>query len=52
MLDISLSVARLQSAEVRDCIGQKGERLRGPLVQKDEIEGGNWIRMQRTVTLP
>lgn len=51
-MDISLSVARLQSAVVRECIGQKGENLRGPLVQKDDIEGGNWVRMQRTVMLP
>ena len=49
---VSMSVARLQSAEVRRYIGEKGELMTGPYVVPDTIEGGFWVNFDTTVTVP
>lgn len=49
---VSMSVARLQSREVRQYIGEKGELMTGPYVVPDTIEGGFWVNFDTTVAIP
>lgn len=49
---VSMSVARLQSPEVRQYIGEKGELMAGPYVVPDTIEGGFWVNFDTTVVIP
>lgn len=50
-LSISMSTARLQSATVRQYIGETGELMTGPLVVPDTIEGGYWVNLTSIVTI-
>lgn len=52
-VDISLSIARLQSPEVQIIIGQKGENLSGEFVHLDEDGGGGkWISFSKYLIIP
>jgi hypothetical protein len=50
-LSISLSMASLQSAAVRNYIGESGELMTGPHVVQDDIEGGFWVDLNQIVTI-
>jgi len=50
-LSISMSLAFLQSAEVRQTIGQRGELMTGPLVTTDEITGENSVSFSAVLNL-
>jgi hypothetical protein len=50
---VSLSIASLQSAEVRQYIGEKGDLMTGPFVYPSDIgDEGNVVRFETTVTIP
>ena len=52
-LSVSMSVARLQSDEVRAYIGEKGELMTGPYVHASDIgDEGNSVRFDTTVSIP
>lgn len=50
-LSISLSLARLQSDEVRAVIGEDGEYLTGNIVKKSSIADGNVVDMEKVIRI-
>lgn len=45
-LDVSMSLPRLQSDFVRSVIGEQGENISGPYVEKDDITGENVVNAE------
>ncbi len=48
-LDVTIAVAQVQPPQVRAVIGQNGENLRGPLVERDDI--GTSVRLSQDFRL-
>ena len=51
-VDISLSIARLQSPEVQNIIGQKGENLQGEFVRLTDLGAGNVVDFSKNLIIP
>ena len=52
VLAISRPIARLQSAAVREYIGETDELLTGPIFVPNTIQGGNSVDLTNTITIP
>lgn len=48
-LDVTIAIAQVQPAQVKAVIGQNGENLRGPLVDRDEL--GTSVRLSQDFRL-